>query len=91
MLHDSSIVEGFVYDVHLKKHVSQGTGYIQGTKIGAMIDTSGYFEIKIPAGKYVIFASSVGCTDIQTDKITLRKNEKRSIAFYLGAHVMYEK
>jgi hypothetical protein len=91
MLNDSSIIEGFVNDIHLKKHVSQGSVYIKGTKIGAFVDTSGYFKIKIAAGEYVLIASSIGCTDMPTQKISFNKNEKKSITFHLGTHVMYEK
>lgn len=91
MLNDSSIIEGFVYDIHLKKHVSQGSVQIKGTKIGAFVDTTGYFNLKISAGKYVFIASSTGCTDLSTAEVILEKNEKRSITFNLGTHIIYEK
>lgn len=90
-LNDSSIIEGFLYDIYLKKYVSHGSVHIKGTKIGAFVDTSGYFNLKIPPGKYVFIATSIGCTDMPTNEITLKKNEKKSITFHLGTHAMYEK
>jgi hypothetical protein len=90
-LNDSSMIKGVVYDIHLGKPVNQGSIYIKGTKIGTFINSSGYFEIKIPAGEYVFVATSTGCTDMLTDEISLKKNEKKSITFFLGTHIMYEK
>jgi hypothetical protein len=79
ILNDSSIVEGFVYDVQLKKHVNQGSVYIKDTKIGTFVDTNGYFSLKIPAGECVFIATSMGCTDMPTNKTALKKNGSLTI------------
>lgn len=91
ILNDSSIINGYVYIKDLQVPAEYGSVSIKETKSGGFIDSSGYFSIKIPSGEYSIIASSTGCTDMVTKKISLKKNEVRSITFYLGTTIMYER
>ena len=90
-LNDSSIIEGTLYDVYLKEDLNHGNVRIKNSKIGAIVDSSGKFSLKIPPGEYIFIASSIGCTDLPTNVITLKKNEKKSISFRLGTYLMREK
>lgn len=53
-------VEGYITDEDTKKPISGANISVRSLGAGAFSDSTGYFSMKIPQGRYDIFVSSVG-------------------------------
>jgi hypothetical protein len=51
-MYATPFVEGFVKDAQSSASIAYATIMIEGTSIGAMTDTSGYFSLAVPIGKH---------------------------------------
>lgn len=80
---DNATISGFVYDAQTKETLVGATVFLEGTKIGALTNKTGFFALNnVPPGKYRIVVTFVGYVKF-VDSITLKKKEVLRKNFYL--------
>jgi len=76
-------IKGFVYDKSTGEPSIFINVYFEGTTIGASTDVNGYYVIsKVPAGNYILTASSMGYDTIR-ENISLSPGQLLSKNFYI--------
>ncbi|MFH1006108.1 MAG: TonB-dependent receptor [Candidatus Latescibacterota bacterium] len=62
--------------------------WIKGTRMGAMSDQKGKYEIaEMPAGTYTLVASMVGYTSVRRERVTVESDECLTLNFQLSLRV----
>jgi hypothetical protein len=80
---ENATISGFVFDIQTKETLVGATVFLEGTKIGALTNKTGFFALNnVPPGKYRIVVTYVGYERF-TDTITLKKKEVLRRNFYL--------
>lgn len=78
---ENATISGFVFDIQTKETLVGATVFLEGTKIGALTNKTGFFALNnVPPGKYRIVVTYVGYERF-TDTITLKKERGTSPKF----------
>ena len=80
-------LSGFVYDASDGEALINATVLLQGTQIGGLSNTSGYYVVpEIPVGDYILVCSYIGYeTFTRGVRVTADKNEKIDISLAVEA------
>jgi hypothetical protein len=87
---DSTIINGRILDLKLKTSLPYARFEVKDSKIGCLVNDSGYFKIKIKTGTYKFNFACVGNTDLVTKQVKIEAKIKYYFNAYLDSYKIYE-
>lgn len=86
---ETGMLCGLVKDKFLERPQAYANVYLLNTKIGVQADSTGYFQIEVSPGKYVVKVQSLG-GNLETRAIKVEKGMKVELLINVGTEVIYE-